>query len=179
MISLIDTTLVGESFAICPPINASDRILVLGVGNLLMGDEGAGVHALRWLEAEPPLAGVRLLDGGTGGANLLGEFEGRRAVILIDATRDGSAAGTVVYRHLQLGRSFDLPPSLSAHDFGLKDLFAAAALIGTLPEIHLYTIAVQTLHPMCTELSPEVEAAIPEVVHSVHALAARLIASLD
>jgi hydrogenase maturation protease len=178
MISLIDATLVGESYATCPPLNASDRILVLGVGNLLMGDEGAGVHALRWLEAEPPITGVRLLDGGTGGANLLGAFEGLRAVVLIDATRDGTTAGTVSYRYRKMNRTFDLPKGLSAHDFGLKDLFAAAALIGTLPEIHLYTIAVETLHPMCTELSPEVEAAIPEVVHSVHALASRLSNSL-
>ena len=178
MISLIDATLVGESYAAFRPVNAQDRILVLGVGNLLMGDEGAGVHALRWLEAEPPIQGVRLLDGGTGGAYLLGEFEGVRAVILIDATRDGSKAGTVVYRCREDERAFDLPQGLSAHDFGLKDLFAAAALIGTLPEIHLYTIAVETIRPMCTELSPEVEAAIPEVVHSVHALAARLATTL-
>jgi hydrogenase maturation protease len=176
MISLIDATLVGENYAASPPINENDRILVMGVGNLLMGDEGAGVHALRWLEAEQPIAGVRLLDGGTGGAYLLGQFEGLRAVVLIDATRDGTPAGTVEYR--RMNRVFDLPKGLSAHDFGLKDLFAAAALIGILPEIHLYTIAVETIHPMCTELSPEVAAAIPEVVHSVHALATRLTTSL-
>ena len=178
MISLIDTTLVGESFATCASVNPSDHILVLGVGNLLMGDEGVGVHVLRWLEGESPIAGVHLLDGGTGGANLLGQFEGRRAVILIDATRDGTAAGTLAYRFRKTARTFDLPRGLSAPDFGLKDLFAAAALIGTLPEIHLYTIAVETVRPMCTELSPEVEATIPEVVHSVHALAARLAAEL-
>src|SRR5204863_3026950 len=109
MISLIDSTLVGESFAICAPANAQDHILVLGVGNLLMGDEGAGVHTVRWLEGQPRLTGVRLLDGGTGGANLLGEFEGRRAIILIDATRDGTAAGTVAYRYRKTSRTFDLP----------------------------------------------------------------------
>ena len=120
MISLIDTTLVGESFATCAPANADDRILVLGVGNLLMGDEGVGVHALRWLEAEPPLAGVRLLDGGTGGANLLGEFEGRRAIILIDATRDGTAARAWCSRVEagMVGVNVPIPVPMAFHSFG-------------------------------------------------------------
>jgi hydrogenase maturation protease len=68
----------------------------------------------------------------------------------------------------------EIPPGLSAHDFGLRDLFAAATLIGVMPELHLYTIAVNRIAPMTTELSPEVAAAVPEVVHSVRGLAARL-----
>ncbi|MEJ1972326.1 MAG: hydrogenase maturation protease [Lacunisphaera sp.] len=168
---LVDTTLVGEASAKLPPPDPAAGVLVLGVGNLLMGDEGVGVHALRALEDRGAIPGVRLLDGGTGGANLLGEFEGRRAIILIDATRDGSAAGSVRYRHLEQQRIFDLPVGLSAHDFGLKDLFAAAALLDTLPGIHLFTIAVETVRPMCTELSPPVAAVLPDMVARVHALA--------
>lgn len=68
----------------------------------------------------------------------------------------------------------ELPRGLGAHDFGLKDLFAAAALLGRLPRIHLYTISVETVQPMCIELSAAVAAAVPEVVQTVHALAARL-----
>jgi len=174
MISLIDATLVGESYAANPQGAAGDRVLVLGVGNLLMGDEGVGIHILRQLEQETPIQGVRLLDGGTGGVNLLTEFDGARDVVLIDATRDGQAAGTITF--LQPDGVGELPRGLGAHDFGLKDLFAAAALIGCLPRLHLYTIAVEEVHPMCTELSSAVEAAVPEVVHTVHALAARLAA---
>jgi hydrogenase maturation protease len=70
----------------------------------------------------------------------------------------------------------DLPRGLGAHDFGLKDLFAAAALLGQLPNIHLYTVSVEELKPMCTDLSPAVAAAVPEVVHAMHAHAARLAA---
>jgi hydrogenase maturation protease len=174
MVALIDSTLVGESFAHAPQGVVGDRVLVLGVGNLLMGDEGVGIHVLRQLEHERPVEGVRLLDGGTGGVNLLTEFAGARDIVLIDATRDGRPAGTITF--LQPGVVGDLPRGLGAHDFGLKDLFAAAALLGELPRLHLFTIAVEEVRPMCTELSPAVAAAIPEVVHTVRALAARLAA---
>ncbi len=177
MSQLLDATLVGEASALPRPPDAAAPVLVLGVGNLLMGDEGVGVHALRQLEGEPAVAGVRLLDGGTGGANLLGEFDGRRAIIMIDATRDGSAAGTTAYRYRRMQRTFDLPPGLSAHDFGVKDLFAASALLGTLPEIHLFTVAVETVRPMCTELSDPVARVLPGIVRSVQALAGRLAAA--
>jgi hydrogenase maturation protease len=141
-----------------------------------MGDEGVGIHVMRQLEHQPLLARVRLLDGGTGGINLLTELEGARSVVLIDATRDGQPAGTISY--LQPKQIGELPRGLSAHDFGLKDLFATAALLGSFPDIHLYTVSVEELKPMCMELSAAVSAAVPEVVHTVHAHAARLASSL-
>lgn len=174
MLGLIDSTLVGEANSAAPQGAAGDRVLVLGVGNLLMGDEGVGIHILRLLEHGRPVAGVRLLDGGTGGVNLLTEFDGADDIVLIDATRDGRAAGTITF--LQPGFVGDLPRGLGAHDFGLKDLFAAAALLGRLPRIHLYTVSVEEVRPMCTELSAAVAAAVPGVVHTVRALAARLAA---
>ena len=172
MIQLLDSTLVGEQPVNRPAPSGRERVLVLGVGNLLMGDEGVGIHVLRRLEQKAPVPGVRLLDGGTGGVNLLVEFDGARDIVLIDATRDGRSAGTITFlQPLDVG---ELPRGLGAHDFGLKDLFAAAALLGQMPRIHLYTIAVEEVRPMSTELSPEVAAAVPEVVHTVRALAARL-----
>lgn len=174
MIGLIDSTLVGEASAVIPQSTGRERVLVLGVGNLLMGDEGVGIHVLRQLEHETPVPGARLLDGGTGGINLLVEFEGVRDIVLVDATRDGQPAGTITF--LQPKRVGELPRGLGAHDFGLKDLFAATALVGPLPSIHLYTISVEEVKPMTTELSPAVAAAVPEVVHTMHALAARLAA---
>jgi len=71
-----------------------------------------------------------------------------------------------------------LPRGLGAHDFGLKDLFAAAALLGRMPELHLYTIAVEEIRPMCMELSPAVAGAMRPVIDTVRALAARIAAIL-
>lgn len=171
---LLDTTLVGEPFRLPSPVDPAASVLILAVGNLLMGDEGVGVHALRTLEGEPPVPGARLLDGGVAGVNLLDDIQRARSVIVIDATRDGHPAGTVtLLRPTSVGA---LPQGLSSHDFGLKDLFAAAALLGAMPDVHLFTVSVETVHPMCLELSPPVAAAVPVLLHSVRALAARLTA---
>ena len=149
-------------------------VLIIGVGNLLMGDEGVGIHVLRALEGEPPIPGVQLLDGGTGGINLLEAIARAPIVVMVDATRDGSPAGTIT--ELEPSCVADIPRGLSAHDFGLGDLFAAAALIGQFPDIRLFTISVETINPMCLELSDAVAEAVPIVVRGVHRLAERLVA---
>jgi len=169
---LLDSPLVGEAFAPAAADTADRAVLVLGIGNLLMGDEGVGIHVLRQLERAEVSPGVRLLDGGTGGVNLLREFDGVRELILVDATRDGQAAGTITL--LRPTAVAELPRGLGAHDFGLKDLFAAAALLGKLPRLHLYTVSVEEIRPMDTTLSPAVAAAVPAVVESVHLRATAL-----
>lgn len=147
---------------------ADSRVLVLGVGNLLMGDEGVGIHALRMLEQEGSLPSSRLLDGGTGGIYLLEDIQTAKSIVMIDATRDGLPAGTV--RVLTPTTPHAIPQGLSAHDFGLKDLFAAAALLDRMPDIHLVTVSVDSVRPMCLELSEPVAAALPEVLAVVHEL---------
>lgn len=171
---LLDAPLVDEPHARPAAENPSAPVLVLGVGNVLMGDEGVGVHAIRRLEREAALPGVRLLDGGTGGVSLLGEFERVRAILLLDATRDGRPDGRISY--LRPAHAADLPRGLGAHDFGLKDLFAAGALLGRAPALHLYTVSVSTIRPMCLELSDAVAAAVPPLAWIVHGHAARLAA---
>jgi hydrogenase maturation protease len=174
-VHLLDSPLAGQPSPFATNV-ASHRgtVLVLGVGNVLMGDEGVGVHAIRRLELEPRIPDVLILDGGTGGVNLLAQFDGVAAMILVDATRDGRRDGAITYLAPQ--HVVDLPRGLGAHDFGLKDLFAAAALLGRLPRLHLYTVSVSQIRPMCTELSDPVAAAIPPLAWTVHGHAARLAA---
>jgi len=143
----------------------SPAILVLGIGNYLMGDEGVGVHAIRALEREEIPPGVSLLDGGTGGFHLLSYLQEYPTVLLIDATMDGGAPGTV--RVLRPKFASDFPRALSAHDIGLRDLIESTILTGKLPDIHLVTVSIADLNDMTTELTPEVNAAIPSVVSSV------------
>jgi hydrogenase maturation protease len=169
----LEATLVSETPT--PPARAcvSYPVLVLGVGNLIMGDEGVGIHTLRTLESDPVPEGVRLLDGGTAGINLLEDIQNARVVVMIDATRDGRPAGSIaLHRPETVGA---LPHGLSAHDLGIKDLFAAAALLGHMPDIYLFTISVEEIIPMSLDLSPPVAAAVPEVVEAVNALVAGLI----
>lgn len=142
--------------------------LILGVGNLLMGDEGVGVHSVARLERESFPAHVRVLDGGTGGFHLLSLFQEYDPIVLIDATMDGKPPGTV--STLQPRFASDFPRTLSAHDIGLRDLLESAALLGELPRLFLITISIEGFQSMSTELSPPVENALSEVVETVHQL---------
>jgi hydrogenase maturation protease len=157
----------GQAVPVASPPPPAD-VLILGVGNLLVGDEGVGVHALRALEAETWPAQVRLVDGGTGGFHLLEFLRSYPRIILIDATCDGAAPGTV--RQFRARVAADFPPALGAHDIGLRDLIAAATLLGPLPEIEVITISITELKPMTLSLSAPVAAALPEVSRRVRAL---------
>ena len=137
------------------------RTLVLGIGNLLMGDEGVGVHAVQLLApgALPPQ--VTVVDGGTGGFHLLSYFSDYDPIIMIDATLDGRPPGTVSL--IEPRYATDFPRALTAHDIGLRDLIESAALLGPLPKIYLITVSVADLQPMETTLSEPVQSSIPHV----------------
>ena len=154
------------------PGTAHGGILILGVGNVLMGDEGVGVHAVRLLEREGGLPGVTMVDGGTGGFHLLSYLSDYDPVVMIDATIDGRPPGTISV--IEPRYASDFPRSLSAHDIGLRDLVESAALLGGLPKIYLVTVSVRELQPMQTSLSPSVEEALPRVVSVVRSTVARL-----
>jgi hydrogenase maturation protease len=151
-------------------------MLVLGIGNLLMGDEGVGVHALEALARQPLSPGVRLLDGGTGGFHLLSVFRSEPELVLIDAALDGQPPGTV--RVLEPRFASDYPPSLGAHDIGLRDLVESAALLGSLPRTRLVAVSIARIGPPGTSLSPDVSAALPAVVRAVRDLVAPGIVTL-
>jgi hydrogenase maturation protease len=137
------------------------RTLILGVGNVLMGDEGIGVHAIAALEKDEFPASVSLLDGGTGGFHLLSLFEEYDPIIFIDATMDGKPAGTVTL--IQPRFASDFPKTLSAHDIGLRDLLESATLLGPLPGLYLIAVSVDTIQPMTLELSGAVRASLPRI----------------
>jgi hydrogenase maturation protease len=139
--------------------------VILGIGNLLMGDEGVGVHAVRAIEAMVLPPGVTCVDGGTGGLHLLGLLDDAARVVLIDATIDGQPAGTV--RRLQPRFSRDYPATLTAHDIGLKDLLDTLHLMDRVPEVILFAVSIDGINGLETELSPGVRAILPDLVRSV------------
>ncbi len=109
-------------------------IKVLGLGNILLSDEGLGVHALWELrdryEFSPE---IELIDGGTGGLFLLSEFEGVDKLLIIDAISGGKEPGTIYSFSLE-----ELPQTvaekLSLHEVSLLDVLQLARLKGCLPE---------------------------------------------
>jgi len=131
------------------------KTLVLGLGNLIMGDEGVGVHVVRAIERHPLPAGVECLDGGTGGFILLEPLESADRIILIDAAADGNPPGTVTRTTPKF--SSDYPPTLTAHDIGVKDLLDAFYMQGGKRDVILYAITIDPRQPIRMTLSPEIE----------------------
>ena len=125
--------------------------LVLGLGNVIMGDEGVGVHVVRAIEKHQLPDNVECLDGGTGGFTLLGPLQSAARVILIDAANDGNPPGTVTRTTPRFSR--DYPPTLTAHDIGVKDLLDVFYIQGGGPEIVLYAITIDPKQPFSMKLS--------------------------
>jgi hydrogenase maturation protease len=141
------------------------KTLILGIGNFLLKDEGAGIHAIRALENEPLPPGADLLDGGTGGLYLLGRLQGYGRIIMIDATLDRLPPGTI--RHIRPRYASDFPPLMSAHEIGLRDMIDAMILTGHFPEIDLLAVSVSDAGELGVELSPPVAASIPQIVRLI------------
>jgi hydrogenase maturation protease len=125
-----------------------------------MGDEGVGIHVVRFLENESPPARADLVDGGTGGFHLLGYFESYERVILVDATMDGRPPGTVTV--IEPRFSSDYPPSLSAHDIGLKDLIDAVYLLEKTPKVVLFAISIAGAGSLDLALTDEIGRVVPK-----------------
>ncbi|MGZ0014704.1 hydrogenase maturation protease [Yeosuana sp. AK3] len=143
----------------------SKSILVMGVGNYLMGDEGIGVHVIQHMSKLNLPEYVDILDGGTGGFLLLSCFQVYPTIIFIDATMDGKPAGTISLIRPKFASDF--PSALSVHDVGLKDMVEAVYLMDKVPDIHLFTISIEELNPMTIALSQKVKDAIPKLINQI------------
>ncbi len=147
-----------------------NRILVMGIGNYLMGDEGIGVHLAQRLEKQGCPPNVDVLDGGTGGFSLMSYFDEYPVIIFVDATMDGKKPGSISL--IKPKFAADFPKTLSVHDVGLKDMVEAVYITGKVPKMYLFTITIAEIKPMTVELSPEVEACIPDLISQIEQLAA-------
>jgi hydrogenase maturation protease len=141
------------------------KTLILGIGNYLMADEGLGVHLAELFLHQKLPEGVDVLDGGTGGFHLLEYFEQYERVIIVDATLDGQPAGTI--RLIKPHFASDFPQAMSTHDIGLKDLVGALQLLGTMPEIDLYVVSINSIQEQGVEMSPEISRAIDKLINTI------------
>ncbi|MEK7815684.1 MAG: HyaD/HybD family hydrogenase maturation endopeptidase [Pseudomonadota bacterium] len=111
------------------------RTLVLGMGNTLLQDDGAGVHAVRRLQEQAgDLSGTEFLDVGTLSFTLAAVIEDAEKLIIIDAAKMQQAPGTVqVFEGEEMDRFLNRQRRLSVHEVSLVDLLAIARLTGLLP----------------------------------------------
>lgn len=141
------------------------RTLILGLGNVILGDEGIGVHVVRALAQRELPENIECLDGGTGGFILLEPLQLADRIILIDATSDDNPIGTVTRTTPRF--SSDYPPTLTAHDIGVKDLLDAFYMQGGSKDVTLFTVTIDPHQSISLDLSPEVAAACDAAVFEV------------
>ncbi len=141
--------------------------LILGLGNPLQGDDGVGCRVVEALQAYTLPETVEALDGGTPGIGLLHLLEGRALAILIDAAEMGRPPGTIARfrpREVVLTGSAE---RLSLHRTAVSDTLALAEALGLpLPEIVFFGVQPGRVG-WAESLSPEVAAAIPELVQAI------------
>ena len=123
------------------------RTCLIGLGNILMQDDGVGVHAVKEIEERFRFTPeIDIVDGGTLGLALLPLIEGYERVLFVDAVEAGLEAGTIVVREGEEVPAF-LASQVSMHQAGLADLMYAARLAGMMPpEVCLVGIQPQSVN---------------------------------
>jgi hydrogenase maturation protease len=141
------------------------NVLVLGIGNLLVSDEGAGIKAVEELQRRYNCSdAVEIIDGGTMGLELLPYFEKRSHIIIIDAVKTGKAPGTIV--------RIEDPPAFfssktSPHQIGLADVMGIAVITDIMHQnITLFGIEPKQLSTGL-DLSTEVARNLSQLVDMV------------
>ena len=140
------------------------RIVVLGIGNILLTDEGVGVRTIEALERDYVLPSeVEVIDGGTCGMEMLEQLEDLDGLIVVDCVRCNQPPAMPV-----LLKGDDVPvffrTKLSPHQVSLSDVLASLQFTDRAPK----SIAIVGMQPVSMslgmELSPEVAAKVPELV---------------
>lgn len=144
------------------------RISVLGMGNVLMGDDGAGPYALAVLTAQYRISeDVTVLDIGTPGLDLVPHLAGMDTLLLVDTVRSDAPAGTIrTYDKAALLRA-KVPPRLSPHDAAVGHCLATLEIAGCGPGEVLLIGIVPEKTAFGPGLSSAVQAAIPAVVDRI------------
>lgn len=144
------------------------NIKVLGIGNILVGDDGFGPRVLEELGTREIPENVELIDAGVGGIAILSWIEDADKIIIVDSVQTGNEPTGTVYRFTDK----EMPPSdmfmLSLHDLNLIDTINIGRVVQKMPdEIVIFGVEVVRLTEFTKEMSPEVEAAVKEVADLV------------
>ena len=147
-------------------LKRSPKITVLGIGNLLLKDEGIGVHLVQKLAGTVDSTKVDLIDAGTSPEfmSLLGGNIDK--LIVVDAVKAGNEPGTI-YRLSPDNLDLDSRPRFSLHDIGVLDNLKTMALLGRLPKSTVIIGVEPKTIEFGLDLSPEVEEKLPKIIDLV------------
>jgi hydrogenase maturation protease len=143
--------------------SSSRSIVILGVGNVLLSDEGIGVHvANELMKMELPLE-VTVIEGGTDGFRLLNIITETDYLIVVDAVKGGETPGTIYRFGIEDVRNCPSGFKTSVHQIGILEVLHLSGLFGKTPETIVIGVEPESLQ-MGMELSPSVSAKIPVII---------------
>lgn len=142
----------------------SRRLLVLGVGNTLLMDEGIGVHAANALRDEQWPDTVDFIDGGTFTQDIFYLFQGYKELLILDVVRAGHTPGTI-YRLTEDELVKNESQMLSLHDIDLLDSLRMADMLGGKPTLTIVGIEPKKID-WGTDLTPELQEAFPKFMEA-------------
>jgi hydrogenase maturation protease len=149
------------------PTEEIKRILILGLGNPLLGDEGIGVRVVEELKRLELPERVAVMEGGTTGLGLIGLMQGYQRVVIVDAADMGHPAGCVVRFTPSEVRFKTEETLLSLHQIGLGEILALASALEAAPA-ELVIVGIQPSRMEAgAGLSSEVEKAVPQIIRIV------------
>ncbi len=143
-----------------------DKVLVLGVGNLLLQDEGFGVHTVKEMAQLNWPENVEFIDGGTAGMELIYLFEGVTRLIVVDSIDAKTEPGSIF--KFKPNDISNLPKGLSAsfHDIGLLEVLHVARTLDCLPDTVIFGVQPKTID-WGMALTTELQAKMPQVIELV------------
>ena len=141
--------------------------LIIGCGNILLGDEGIGVHFIQQLEKGEIPAGIELLDGGTGGAELISYIKKADKVIIVDSIQAKGKSGAI-YKFTPNDYEQENSPfgSASLHEISLKDIFATMKQLKIKKDITIFGIEPEVVE-LKIGLSKKMEELFPKLTNLV------------
>ena len=142
------------------------RIMVMGIGNVLMQDDGVGVHVIRQLEDMDLPAQVELVDGGTHSYDLLDYFSQADFCIVVDAMHAGGKPGTVYRVPLEELELSPNPNIQSLHEISFAEAMYMLHLEGYHPEVLVYGVEPHTVD-LGLELTPVVAEQLPLILEMI------------
>jgi hydrogenase maturation protease len=159
--------ITGKHPDVTPAPSHGTKTAVLGVGNLLLSDEGVGVHVVQQLMGMALPPGVEVIDGGVSGLELLAPFTETGRLIVIDAVRAGEAPGSIYRFGIEDLTAHPKRYRMSMHETGLIEVVHLSRLLGAIPKTTIIGVEPKSLE-MGMDLSPEIRARIPRVIELVY-----------
>jgi hydrogenase maturation protease len=143
------------------------KIMVVGIGNLLMQDDGVGVHAIRQLEKLGLPEEIGLIDGGTHSYDLVDIFCEANKLIIVDAMQAGGEPGTIYRAPLEeLGLKEESNDCISLHQLHFIDAMHMVNLLGHQPQAIVFGVEPAVVD-LGLELSPEVTNKMPRLIELI------------